>query len=196
MIFFNICLNKLAGGKKADQKESDHSNAPPSFWLGRQFSLTNDERSHGWGKSCWSEFTSASMSCRAAHLWLVEEASFSSSVAWSSCWWRDVGSSTGVVSCNMKVVAVTESVGRTGKSQMAKYKCRSSTHLGLIRQWRFLWRPLHSESITEKKENDQSLTFTVDNKSKMDLWHKLMWPYGLHNCAAVWMNSNILGSVK
>lgn len=30
------------------------------------------------------------------------------------------------------------------------------THLGWVRQWGFLWRPLHSESITEKKKNNQS----------------------------------------
>lgn len=102
MISVSICLDILAGGKKRDQKESDHSDASPWVWWGRLFALTKDVRSHGWGKSCWSELTSASMSCRAAHLWLVEEASFSSSVAWSSCWWREVGSSAGIGSCNTK----------------------------------------------------------------------------------------------
>ncbi|TNN53279.1 hypothetical protein EYF80_036513 [Liparis tanakae] len=56
------------------------------------------------------------MSCRAAHLWLVEEASFSSSVAWSSCGRREGVSSASVGSYDTKKEPVTESQGR-GRSE-------------------------------------------------------------------------------
>ena len=101
---------QVARRTKRDLREPD-SWASPGAWWGRLFSLTKDVRSDGWGKSCWSEFKSASMSCRAAHFWLVEEASFSSSVAWSSCWWREEGSSAGVGSCNTTVVYSDRNTG-------------------------------------------------------------------------------------
>lgn len=94
--------------------ESQTVEASPGAWWGRLFSLTKDVRSLGWGKSCWSEFNSASMSCRAAHLWLVEEASFSSSVAWSSCGWREGVSSAGVGSCKG---GGSDRVRNTGRQQ-------------------------------------------------------------------------------
>lgn len=97
-----ICLcytfiwTQREGGFNAKGKWWD-SWASPEAGGERLLSLTKDVRSQGSGKSCCTEFKSAS--CRDVHLWLVEEASFSSSVAWSSCRW-DWGSSGDSASCN------------------------------------------------------------------------------------------------
>lgn len=111
-------LNASRSSSRSTTRQHTDANgegeAPPGACEGRLFSFTKDVRSHGCGKSCWSEFSSASTSCRAAHLWPVEEASFSSSVAWSSCEWEAV-SSTSPETCNQ------------GKSAAAAAGVRSSS---------------------------------------------------------------------
>lgn len=103
IVLSTICLcytvvgTEVGGGFNTKGKGWD-SWASPGAGGERLFSLTKDVRSQGSGKSC-AEFKSAS--CREAHLWPVEEASFSSSVAWSSCRW-DWGSSGDSASCNME----------------------------------------------------------------------------------------------
>lgn len=91
IICFDVALTRVSG----EDKMTD-SNAKPGFSWGRLFSFTKVVTSQGCGKSWWSVFKSWSILWWVALLWLVEEASFSSSVAWSSCWWRD-GDSSGDV---------------------------------------------------------------------------------------------------
>lgn len=52
-------------------------------------------------------------------------------------------------SCKTEEVAVSQMEQGGTKAEMDG---GLGTHLGWIRQWGFLWRPLHSESITENKE--------------------------------------------
>lgn len=129
------------GGFNTKGKWGDHWVSPGGGGE-RLFSLTKDVRSQGSGKSCCTESKSAS--CREAHLWLVEEASFSSSVAWSSCRW-DWGSSGDSASCD---------TGGDGGGKWDRRRQTSTgnyTHLWWTRQGSFLWWSLHSESITKKK---------------------------------------------
>lgn len=143
-----IIWTQVDGGFNTKGKWWD-SWASPGAGGERLFSLTKDVRSQGSGKSCCTEFKSAS--CREAHLWLVEEASFSSSVAWSSCRW-DRGSSRD--SCD------TGGGGGDGvKYDRRRQTCTENyTHLWWTGQWSFLWWPLHSESITKKKNQTKKKT--------------------------------------
>lgn len=110
--------------------------SPGASW-GRLFSLTKDVRSEGWGKSCWSAFNSESTSCRAAHLMFVEEANFSSSVAWSSCVPRSSGSCSKRGNKIIKCLRFrVEWVGGNAERQLKKRKqlCEAlNTHLGWVR---------------------------------------------------------------
>lgn len=65
----SACFHLDPGGcRHKEQEEDEDKKASPGACWGRLFSLTKDVRSHGRGKSCWSELRSASLSCSAAHL--------------------------------------------------------------------------------------------------------------------------------
>ncbi len=87
----------------------DSSTFSPSLSSGKLFSLTKAVKSVGCGKSWGSEVSSTSTSCL-VHFWLVEEASFSSSVAWSC---ESSGLASGESSCRWLCVCEVE--GESGE---------------------------------------------------------------------------------